>query len=133
MRPERAFPGGKAMIPISKEKNQKEQEAMGIYVQVSTTVDAEADAAKIAGALVEKRLAGCVQITPITSIYRWQGKIETAGEWRLCIKTRENLCKEVEQAIAALSSYSVPEVIVTPILGGSKAYLDWLEGEILKK
>ena len=106
---------------------------MGTYVQVSTTVDAEADAEKIARSLVEKRLAGCVQISPVTSIYRWQGKIETAKEWRLCIKTRENLCKDVDEIITALSAYQVPEVIVTPILAGNETYLAWLEKELLVK
>jgi len=103
------------------------------YVQISTTVDAEEDAEKIAGTLVEKRLAGCVQIYPITSVYRWEGKIEIAREWRLCIKTREDLCADVDSLIAALSSYSVPEVVVTPIIAGSEAYLDWLDQELLKK
>ena len=106
---------------------------MGTYIQVSTTVDVEADAEKIAGALVEERLAGCVQISPITSIYRWQGKIETAREWRLCIKTREDLREEVDKVLTVLSSYEVPEIIVTPILGGSKAYLAWLDRELRKK
>jgi len=106
---------------------------MGTYVQVSTTVDVEADAEKIACSLVEKRLAGCVQIFPITSIYRWQGKIETAREWRLCIKTREELREDIDEVIAALSSYQVPEVIVTPILAGSEAYMAWLDNELLRK
>ncbi len=103
------------------------------YVQVSTTVGAEGDGEKIARFLVENRLAGCVQISPVTSVYRWEGKIETAREWRLCIKTREDLCEEVDRAIAALSSYSVPELLVTPIVAGSQAYLDWLDKELLKK
>jgi len=106
---------------------------MGTYVQVSTTVDVEADAEKIACSLVEKRLAGCVQIFPITSIYRWQGKIETARERRLCIKTREELREDIDEVIAALSSYQVPEMIVTPILAGSEAYMAWLDNELLRK
>ncbi len=106
---------------------------MGTYVQVTTTVDAEADAEKIARTLVENRLAGCVQISPITSIYRWEGKVETAREWRLSIKTRENLCEAVDGVIGALSSYQVPEVIVTPIIAGSETYLDWLDRELLEE
>jgi len=106
---------------------------MGTYVQVATTVDTEADAEKIAGSHVAKWLAGCVQISPITSIYRWEGKIETAREWRLCIKTREDLCEDVDEVITALSSYQVPELIVTPILAGSEAYLAWLDKELLRK
>jgi len=103
------------------------------YVQVSTTVDREEDAEKIARVLIEQRLAGCVQISPITSIYRWQGNVETAREWRLCAKTREDLCEAADRVIASLSSYSVPEVIVTPIIAGSESYLAWLDGELAGK
>ncbi|OPY89530.1 MAG: Divalent-cation tolerance protein CutA [Syntrophus sp. PtaU1.Bin208] len=106
---------------------------MDTYVQVSTTVDKEEDAEKIARTVVEKRLAGCVQIFPVASIYRWQGEIETAREWRLCMKTREDLCEAIDKVISLLSSYSVPEVIVTPIVAGSDAYLAWLDGELLGK
>jgi periplasmic divalent cation tolerance protein len=76
---------------------------------------------------------GCVQISPITSIYRWQGNVETAREWRLCAKTREDLCEAADRVIASLSSYSVPEVIVTPIIAGSESYLAWLDGELAGK
>lgn len=101
------------------------------FIQVTTTTETEADAERIARSLVEARLAGCVQIAgPITSIYRWKGKIETAGEWLCLIKSREDLYGAIEQAIRSLHPYETPEIIAVPITAGSRAYLDWLNGEL---
>ena len=85
---------------------------------------------KIGAALVEKRLAACVQIVgPIESVYRWQGKIETAAEWQCWIKTRRQLFEQIELAIRELHSYEVPEILAVPIAQGSAAYLSWLGEE----
>ena len=98
------------------------------FIQVVTTTATQEDARKIAGALVEQRLAGCVQIVgPIESSYRWQGKIETAAEWQCWIKTRHELYDKVEQAIRKLHTYEVPEILAVPIVAGSKPYLRWLD------
>lgn len=106
------------------------------YVQVFTTVNREKegiDGRAVAKALVEKKLAACVQISPMTSVYRWEGQIETEEEWRIIIKTRKNLCEDVEKVIRDLTSYVVSEFIVTPIIGGSEEYMNWMEQQLLKK
>ena len=100
------------------------------FIQVVTTTEHRADAERIARALVEERLAACVQVTgPITSTYRWHGKIETAQEWQCWAKSRRDLYNEVEQAIRRLHPYEVPEILAMPILAGSADYLKWLREE----
>jgi len=97
------------------------------YMQVSTTVEEGAQAEKIARALVEKRLAACVQVVgPVESTYWWKGKIEKATEWLLLIKTRRELYPQLEQAIKQLHPYETPEIVALPITQGSKEYLDWI-------
>jgi len=103
------------------------------YIQVITTTERREDAQKIADTLVEKRLAGCVQILgPITSTYRWKGNVETAEEWLVTIKTRKNLYSQVEEAIKATHPYETPEIIAVPITTGSREYLEWLNSELKK-
>jgi periplasmic divalent cation tolerance protein len=101
------------------------------YLQVQTTLERRADAERLAHALVERRLAACVQIVgPIHSTYRWQGKIETAEEWLCLVKTRRDLYLVVEQAILELHPYEVPEIIALPITAGNASYLAWLEEQV---
>ena len=103
---------------------------MKSYIQISTTTETKEEAQKIALYLLERKLAACVQLSgPITSIYRWKGKMETANEWLCLIKTREDLFEEVEITIKKLHSYETPEIIATPIIKGSKEYLKWLNKE----
>jgi Uncharacterized protein involved in tolerance to divalent cations len=93
-----------------------------------TTTETKEEAEKIAQYLVEQKLAACVQITgPITSIYRWKGKVENAQEWLCLIKTRDDLYNKVEAAIKKLHSYETPEIIAVPIIKGSTEYLSWLD------
>ena len=100
------------------------------YIQVVTTTARREEAARIARDLVEKRLAACAQIVgPITSIYRWQGKIETDEEWQCWCKTRGELFPAVEEAIRAVHPYQVPEILAMPVAAGSERYLDWIEAE----
>jgi periplasmic divalent cation tolerance protein len=95
-------------------------------IVLSTCADRE-QAERIAHRLVEQQLAACVNILPgVQSIYRWQGKVESAGEVLMVIKTSTDLVSEVELTIAGLHSYEVPEVLVLPVFGGSHAYLAWL-------
>jgi periplasmic divalent cation tolerance protein len=104
---------------------------MAEYVQVLTTVGSEEEAAKIGAALLERRLAACVQTSgPIASSYRWQGKLEQALEWQCLIKTEASLYDEVEAAIRSLHSYEEPEVLAVPVLAGSKGYLDWISANV---
>ena len=97
------------------------------YIQVFTTTEKKEDAEKIAKVLVEKRLTACVQIIgPIISTYWWKGKVETAEEWLLFIKSKKDLYEELEKAIKEIHPYETPEIIAIPIVAGSKDYLEWL-------
>ena len=94
---------------------------------VLTTAGSEDEARKIARHLVENRQAACVNVIPrIESIYRWQGKVESAAEWLLLIKTTSKKFPAVRDAIAELHSYEVPECVMLPVEDGSAAYLQWL-------
>ena len=100
---------------------------MAEYLQVLTTAGSEEEADRIGAALVERRLAACAQVLgPIASRYRWQGKIEQAQEWMCVAKTEASRYPELEAAIRELHSYDEPEIVATPIVAGSKGYLDWL-------
>jgi len=104
---------------------------MKSYLQVTTTTETKEQAQTIAQHLVETKLAVCVQITgPITSIYRWKGKVENAQEWLCLIKTRDDLYNKVEAAIKSHHPYETPEIIAVPIVKGSKEYLSWLDDEL---
>ncbi len=106
---------------------------MADYIQVVTTTERREDAERIGRALVEERLAACVQVAgPITSTYRWQGKIETAQEWQCWAKSRRDLYDRIERAIRRLHPYEVPEVLAMPIVAGSADYLAWLDAETQK-
>jgi periplasmic divalent cation tolerance protein len=97
------------------------------FIQVTTTTEKREDAEHIARTLVEGRLAACVQIVgPITSVYRWKGRIETAGEWLCLIKGREGNYGAIERAIRSLHPYETPEIVAVPIVAGSRDYLEWL-------
>jgi periplasmic divalent cation tolerance protein len=103
---------------------------MSSCIQVTTTTATKEEAQKIARCLVEQKLAACAQISgPITSIYRWQGEVETATEWLCLIKTQESLYPELEKEIISLHSYETPEIIAVPIIKGSRDYLSWLQNE----
>lgn len=85
------------------------------------------EAKALARALVERRLAACVQIVPIESVYRWQGKVEDAAESLLICKIKRQDYPGVEAAILALHSYETPEIVMLPIEAGSSAYLAWID------
>lgn len=87
-----------------------------------------ASADRIAGHLVTKRLAACVSIVAsVTSIYRWQDKLETTEEQLLLIKTSPARYTELEQAILSVHPYELPEIIAVPIKRGLPAYLHWID------
>lgn len=98
---------------------------------VITTAPTGEDAQRIARALVEQRLAGCVQVGgPVTSTYWWEDQIEESREWVCAIKTDERYYPAAEQAIRATHPYDVPEIIAMPIVAGSRDYLDWLSAQL---
>jgi periplasmic divalent cation tolerance protein len=100
-------------------------------VLVLTTSGNEAEARKIANELVERHLAACVNIVPrIQSVYRWEGKVETAEEYLLLIKTTKSRGPDVQATIRELHSYDLPECIVISMEGGSAEYLRWIEDSV---
>jgi len=104
---------------------------MSDFLQIVTTTEHQQDARRIADLLVDKHLAACVQIVgPITSVYRWQGKVESTQEWQCLIKTHQRRFDEVAHAIRAVHPYEVPEIIALSIVAGSPDYLAWLEEQV---
>jgi periplasmic divalent cation tolerance protein len=98
---------------------------------VLTTVGLMEKAEQLAKALVERRLAACVNIVgPIRSIYRWQGAIEDQQEYLLIIKTTKERAADLEAAFAELHPYELPEHVELPITGGSAGYLEWLSAQV---
>jgi len=104
--------------------------ARAAAVVVLSTAGSRDEAERIAAALVEERLAACVNVVaPVTSIYRWRGDVERAEEVLLVVKTRRAAAARVTARIRELHSYDLPEAIVLPIDGGSADYLAWVLGE----
>ncbi len=98
---------------------------------VLTTIETEADAERLARLLVEAELAACVQMLPrMTSIYRWQGKIEQSGETLLLIKTTRAAYAQLETTIKQNHSYQTPEIVALPVEAGSAEYLNWLAASV---
>jgi periplasmic divalent cation tolerance protein len=94
---------------------------------IFTTAGSQEEASKIAHALVERRLAACVNIVQrIEAVYRWQGKVETAEEWLLLIKTQAELFERVRDAVKELHSYDLPECVMLEVTAGSQQYLNWI-------
>ena len=103
---------------------------MDEVIVVLTHLPDRAAALKLARALVERRLAACVNVLgECTSVYRWKGSIENATEVPVLIKTRAALYAEVEAAIAELHPYELPEIIAVPLTRGLGEYLEWVAGE----
>lgn len=99
------------------------------YVQVQTTFGKEEEAKKMAERIVDEKLAACVQILPVSSIYKWKGKTENANEFLCLIKTKQSLMSELVEFIKSNHSYETPEIIATEIIHGSDNYLDWINEE----
>jgi len=101
-------------------------------VVVLVTCGSAREAKKIARALVERKLAACVNHLPIAveSVYRWKGKIDSAREFLLIVKTTRRRFKAVQSEIQRLHSYEVPEIIALPIAAGSREYLAWISESV---
>ena len=104
------------------------------HVVVFVTAGTQEEAQKIAGTLLERRKAACVNIVPrVDSHFRWEGKLETDQEVLLIIKTRASLVDELVDLVKSIHSYEVPEVIALPVIGGNQDYLEWVDEEVAEK
>jgi periplasmic divalent cation tolerance protein len=97
-------------------------------VVVLVTCKSKSEARRIVTLLVEKRLAACGNILdcPMTSIYRWKGKVERAKEYLVILKSTRKQFAALEREVTRLHSYDVPEIIALPVILGSQKYLSWL-------
>lgn len=104
-------------------------ESTTTHIVVVITTSSKQEAETIAGALVESRLAACVNIISagVCSLFWWQGAIERQDEVLMVVKSRSDLLPSVIEVVKGLHSYTVPEVIALPILGGSPDYLMWMD------
>ena len=96
-------------------------------VVVWTTISTTSDSRQLASALVAERLAACVNVlAPMESIYRWKGEVQTDPERQLIMKTTAARVAALKARLVQLHDYEVPELIVTPVIDGSDAYLNWI-------
>src|SRR5438105_2030417 len=99
-------------------------------ILVLTQMPDRASATALARALVEGRLAACVNVgAPVDSLYHWRGEIETTSEVPVTVKTRRDHYQDVESAIRARHPYELPEIIAVPISDGLAPYLQWITAE----
>ena len=107
---------------------------MSRYVVGFVTCSSRTEALKVARGILTKKLAACVNIVGgVESQYWWQGKLETAREWLLLIKTTRAQVQAVTNAVKAMHGYEVPEVIFVSIVAGERNYLKWLQGSVRKQ
>jgi periplasmic divalent cation tolerance protein len=100
-------------------------------IVVLVTTSSEEEAHKIAELLLTRRKAACVNIVPeVDSSFWWRGKLESAQENLLIIKTTASLLSEIIELVKSAHSYEVPEIIALPIIGGNEDYLKWIDDEI---
>jgi periplasmic divalent cation tolerance protein len=99
---------------------------------VLVTCGSIVEARRIANRVVRKRLAACVNIVlgPVQSIYRWKGKVQSAHEVLMVVKTTEKRLADLEKEVVHRHSYDVPELVVLPVTAGSREYLSWLEESV---
>ena len=103
---------------------------MSNYIVIYITTSSATEAKKIGRVLVEEKLAACSNIiSPIRSIYSWQGKICDDKEALMILKTKKELFKQIIKRVEELHSYDVPEIIAIPIIDGSSKYLSWINEE----
>jgi periplasmic divalent cation tolerance protein len=100
------------------------------YGVVLVTASSQSEAENIAEVLIADRLAACVSLMPIRSIYTWKGAVCREEEWQLMIKTHLSHFPQLEAKIRQIHSYETPEVIALPIIAGSQPYLAWLNHQL---
>ncbi|MEU8570071.1 divalent-cation tolerance protein CutA [Streptomyces pathocidini] len=104
------------------------------FLTVLTTTDSAEKAEALARGAIHARVAACAQISaPITSVYRWEGAIQTEPEWQVLFKTSTARYRELEAYIEGTHAYDTPEIIATPVVQGSPDYLAWVAAETAKE
>lgn len=101
----------------------------GLFLQVTTTTESRDDAQELARAIVEARLAACVQVMAIQSTYWWEDQIEIEQEWMCVMKTTSARYPALEAFIRQKHSYETPEIVASEISMGSEDYLEWIDRE----
>lgn len=101
-------------------------------IQVITTVETQEDADNLTRLVLEERLAACIQVSPCSSRYHWQGTIEQADEIKLVMKSFQQLYPELERLILANHPYDTPEIMATPVQFCNNNYIEWMAGELKK-
>ncbi len=110
------------------------KEAMSSLVQVLTTVETHDQATRIALALIDAKLAACVQIDgPIESHFIWDGQPTVSSEWRLVAKTLSKLQGELQSELARIHPYKIPEILVVAVMDASQAYVSWVDESLRRK
>lgn len=100
------------------------------YGVILVTVASQEEGEKLARVLLTEKLAACVNIFPVNSIYTWQEKINCDREYQLTIKTDLAVFDRIAAKIKTLHSYEVPEIIALPIVAGSQQYLKWIKNSL---
>ena len=100
------------------------------YIIVLVTAPSQEEAGAIAHLLIEKKLAACVSMLPVTSVYTWDGQVQQDQEWQLIVKTTQSHFPQLATQVQQIHSYEVPELIALPILDGSQPYLNWIAAQV---
>ena len=101
------------------------------FIQISTTCDSREILEQIAAKLIADRTAACCQLEgPVTSVYRWEEKTESASEYRLLIKTTTELFSAVEASVIELHSYQQPQITAVPIIAANVGYAGWIRDNV---
>ena len=101
------------------------------YIVLFITTDSASEAQQISKVLLEQKKAACVNIiSNVDSLFWWEGKLDSARENLLIVKTKASLLPEIINLVKKVHSYEVPEIIALPIVGGNQDYLDWIEGNV---
>jgi periplasmic divalent cation tolerance protein len=105
-----------------------------MHIVILITASGRKEAEKIAAGLVEGKLAACVNIIGgVKSFFWWQGRLDSAREMLLVVKSRRSKLNAIVKKVKSLHSYEVPEIIALPIIGGEKKYLRWIDGSLEAK
>ena len=113
------------------EQPETKQDGAPAYLVLLVTTSNNEESHKIASELLKQRKAACVNIVPeVSSLFWWEGELDSARENLLIIKTKASLLNEVVAFITQIHSYDVPEIIALPIVGGNQDYLEWIGREV---